>query len=548
MKKIIYTAAFACMSAIAIAQSIPNGNFENWTSGTYEYPQYYPFTSNTDAFFRFQAPFNCVKTTDAYQGDYAVELTTNVSATDTVMGHFISGSPNGDNWHGGLAYNQKPTGIRGYYKYNVASADSALIIASFSKAGNNIGMYFLKIGGVKTSYTLFNLTLSPALSETPDSVMFGATSSDINAVSIIPGSTLKLDSVSFTGVTSQPAQINASFELWQSQELNRPDNWNSDRGDGMNRTTDVVAGNYAIELTTYLGDNNGNPQARSSQISNGYYDNSCNCMKGGYPFSNQIDTLVFSYKYVPMGNDSANVSLNFKKNGSNIGWAGISLYATATYQYKEIPFSIGQAPDTVIVLIGSSDWQNSELSFIGSVLKIDEIHFKSQPIIVVKTTPVITWDNPADITYGTLLSATQLNATASVTGTFVYTPDIGAKLDAGNNQTLKVDFTPTDTMYYNSASKTVTINVLAASNVSSLSAADIKVYPNPATDNLIIENLENISSVIVTSIDGTIVRDERLVNSTKASISLSDLSPGLYFVSVRTSSQSITVKKIIVTR
>ena len=79
-----------------------------------------------------------------------------------------------------------------------------------------------------------------------------------------------------------------------------------------------------------------------------------------------------------------------------------------------------------------------------------------------KTAPTITWNNPADITYGTALSATQLNATASVPGTFVYTPDSGTVLDAGNSQTLHVDFTPTDTSLYSIASKDVTINVLKA--------------------------------------------------------------------------------------
>ena len=37
-------------------------------------------------------------------------------------------------------------------------------------------------------------------------------------------------------------------------------------------------------------------------------------------------------------------------------------------------------------------------------------------IDVLKATPTITWAAPADITYGTALSATQLNATANVAG------------------------------------------------------------------------------------------------------------------------------------
>ena len=43
-------------------------------------------------------------------------------------------------------------------------------------------------------------------------------------------------------------------------------------------------------------------------------------------------------------------------------------------------------------------------------------------ITVTKATPAITWATPADIVYGTALSATQLNATTTVAGTFVYTP------------------------------------------------------------------------------------------------------------------------------
>ena len=83
-------------------------------------------------------------------------------------------------------------------------------------------------------------------------------------------------------------------------------------------------------------------------------------------------------------------------------------------------------------------------------------------LTIGKATPTITWNNPANITYGTALSGTQLNATASVPGSFVYTPASGTVLSAGNGQTLHVDFTPTDTANYNNASKNVTINVQKA--------------------------------------------------------------------------------------
>jgi hypothetical protein len=53
-------------------------------------------------------------------------------------------------------------------------------------------------------------------------------------------------------------------------------------------------------------------------------------------------------------------------------------------------------------------------------------------------------------------------AGSDIPGTFTYTPGIGTKLNLGNNQYLKVDFTPTDDGNYNSVSKTVKINVIAS--------------------------------------------------------------------------------------
>ena len=77
---------------------------------------------------------------------------------------------------------------------------------------------------------------------------------------------------------------------------------------------------------------------------------------------------------------------------------------------------------------------------------------------ITKANPVITWATPAAITYGTALGATQLNATATVPGTFVYSPAAGAVLSAGA-QTLSVTFTPTDGTDYNTATQTVSLTV-----------------------------------------------------------------------------------------
>jgi PKD repeat protein len=84
---------------------------------------------------------------------------------------------------------------------------------------------------------------------------------------------------------------------------------------------------------------------------------------------------------------------------------------------------------------------------------------KTTTINVLKATPTITWSNPAGIAYGTPLSSKQLNAKASVHGTFVYTPAAGTILPVGA-QTLKTVFTPKNTTKYSTATQTVIINVV----------------------------------------------------------------------------------------
>ena len=376
------------LNSNAQTPSLPNGNFEIWTFKTYEIPQNYAYCSNTDA-LRKKLPFNVIKSTDAYHGNYAVQMTTQISNGDSMPGIFVNVDLTGSNpatWHGGFAYNQKPSGMRGYYKSAIAAPDTGFILAFFYKSGIMIGQYGFYFYGTHSTYTPFLVLFSPSLAQIPDSIIFGAGSSNFNS-RMRNGSMLKLDSISFTGVTSQPTLFNGDFETWKSTTIDNPSNWYTE-GDNRNatggayKTTDAKGGNNAIELITYIGERYNNPKAQGGRISTGWYKNNCNnnCEQGGYPFSNQVDTLAFWYKYAPSSSDKAEVNLSFKKNGNNIWGTGINLLASPNYQYKEIPFNIGQIPDTVIVSAQSSIWQDSLLSFKGSSLKIDEMHFKSQPL------------------------------------------------------------------------------------------------------------------------------------------------------------------------
>jgi Flp pilus assembly CpaE family ATPase len=82
-------------------------------------------------------------------------------------------------------------------------------------------------------------------------------------------------------------------------------------------------------------------------------------------------------------------------------------------------------------------------------------------IAVSKATPAVRWPAPDEIACGTALSDAQLNATASVPGTFDYTPAPGQVLDPGTH-TLSVTFTPTDDKNYTKAQAIASVTVLKA--------------------------------------------------------------------------------------
>ena len=90
---------------------------------------------------------------------------------------------------------------------------------------------------------------------------------------------------------------------------------------------------------------------------------------------------------------------------------------------------------------------------------------RSVSIAVNRATPLISWNNPAPLSFGTPLGATQLNATASVPGSFVYTPASGTLLGSGAGQTLSVTFTPNDSANYAGSAASVAIDVARSTQV-----------------------------------------------------------------------------------
>jgi hypothetical protein len=382
-----------CTTAFVHAQIIRNGDMEHWKTDQVEDPDGWKTANKEKA---NQGGLKTVsKSADSRSGS-AIRLETKVSDKgDTMFGYFTNTQGDPLNGEGGSPYSQQPQNITGYYKGNIAPGDSAIVIVLFKKAGNIISMTVGKLYGNHTAYTPFSFPIDNLLMQ-PDSVIIAAASSNaFDGVGIQPGSFILFDDLAFsgTGITQQLAGSN--FDNWHTEEFISLNDWFS-FGEGITRSTDHYKGEYGLLLETKRGENG---DVYPSGISNRDFNGMT--QSGGMPYSNTNDTLVFYYKYIPAGEDTAMAYISLFNNGSIVGGYTARLTSAATYTKAEIPLPTNMAPDTIqFMFVSSANNNGGPVTTEGSKFWIDEIQFASDPLqtgvssVFKNNTAVSVYPNP----------------------------------------------------------------------------------------------------------------------------------------------------------
>ncbi len=155
---------------------------------------------------------------------------------------------------------------------------------------------------------------------------------------------------------------------------------------------------------------------------------------------------------------------------------GTPLSATQLDATAGVPGTFSYSPAAGTVLTAGT--QTITATFMPTETSLFTTATATVTLTVTQATPTITWGGPAAITYGTALSAAQLDASTTVAGTFSYSPAAGTVAGAGT-QTLTATFTPTDTTDYTTATASVTLTVNKATPTVSWTAPAAIVYGTP---------------------------------------------------------------------
>jgi hypothetical protein len=322
----------------------------------------------------------------------------------------------------------------------------ASIVAGDFNADGNVDLAVANSGQTTASLYLgngdftFQTPTTPTVATTPIAVASadfnGDGTSDLaianngsNSVSILLNQVTDTASVSFTGVTipgSGNHNILASFPT------------NLDFAASKSTTLSLAA--TKITTSILLSTTNSTP-AFGQQI---------------------VITATFSPSLV--GSLIPGGTVTFKDNGTALGTAvtvsgGIATLSTAALAVGAHSITASYSGDTNFLASSSTS---------------------ALTITVGPAIPVITWATPAAISYGTLLSSAQLNATTTAPGTFSYNPAPYTLLAVGT-YTLTAAFTPSNSNF-TSATATVTLTVNPANpQISWPSPAPI-TFPTPLSN------------------------------------------------------------------
>lgn len=302
--------------------SIPNFDFELWdTTSMLKLNDWLTMGEIT------QVP-------SSIDGNYAVQISSNVNMNDGNIGVIFHGIPGDSGFQGGVPFTVRPDSVVGYFKYDIAAGDSALVLLMTKNGGSflsqDINYIYGSSGG---SFERLSFPINYMATGTPDSIIIGVTNTNAFGTPNL-SSVNTVDNIFFINASGVNVP-NASFENWYSDTSIKPKFWQliDDRvGFPANaqQTTDAQHKNFAITVENIL-QNSDTLLGIISTENNGnvwdYYN------QPSFALNHKPEKLFGYYKFNPQNNDTLQVSIVLFQNGTDVGsgWLQIN-QSTSTYQ------------------------------------------------------------------------------------------------------------------------------------------------------------------------------------------------------------------------
>lgn len=390
--KIIFSLLFMPYTGInLLAQTIENGNFENWDSVNYN--EIYNQTSNYNSVIKFKQP-NVIPIPNPNGGKpphIGVRIKTTINGNDTIIGYVTDATDvkqfpnlirggcsctNSTVWTGNfgtsISYKYSTRGNDSAYLWTVYFRNGGFIMArdSFALPKTNgkisrklsSGPFFDK-SNMPDSFIVY---LSSSLHYRPENI---DSSSELEVYDIGVGPNTLACKYSF------PTAMWFGFSTWFEDRtyFNLP-GWTQTKGFG-SISHNSYLGNGALALS---GRKNESGAFEGFEIRN-YQSREDGSLFGGAAYTNTTDTLFGYYSYKAINIAASKIRLMLYKQGSLIFETYKDFFPPfSPYQYFQIPFHSDIQPDTLRIEISSMGSLNNKS---GDTLFIDELQLASSKLL-----------------------------------------------------------------------------------------------------------------------------------------------------------------------
>jgi hypothetical protein len=341
---------------------IPNWDFEIWD------------TSITEKLSRWQQVGPAEKVA-SFDGGHAVKLATYVYGGRKQPGAVFYGQPTEALGGGGIPFTGRPDSVVAYLNYDIAPADTGMVLVILKRQGQSISEnIFSIIGSTGNNFVRFSRPLDYQSLLSPDTMVVGFINSFNQDGNHNVNSVMSVDKVSFPGTVDTIP--NADFENWQPDTLETARNWFVSAyelisfGRLFQKTTDSYSGLYALRI------NNPVPLQTAGIVMGAAQSPENN--SPAFAIHHLPITVNGYFKYFPVGHDSLIVQLLLFSHDSIAAVAMFTCDSTVS-QYQPFSAMVNYFPgftqlDSASLKIYSTGWESSVNSG-NTYVMIDAITF-----------------------------------------------------------------------------------------------------------------------------------------------------------------------------
>jgi hypothetical protein len=303
------------LSSLSFAQTIPNGDFEQWeVRDHFKLSEWYSPTRNVE------------RTTDAKEGNYAIKLINTYSATSNgAMGYARNLDYNNKQDINGTAISGDALSISFWCKYDLAAGDTARFYVVLREEGAYKGKVdFRFTGNSANKYVKFSIPIdwNSSGNRRTDSAWIYLYSCRDNVVD--GDGYVTFDDIAFENIGRRVGGFdNSGFEEWYNIGVDFPSDWRpldlliydtyssflSSKSCTKSSKENAHTGNHSLVIQNYVNGTN---------VQRGYAflgDENDDYYTPHTPFLDTFKYLQGYYKFLPDGPDTARITVRTFANG-----------------------------------------------------------------------------------------------------------------------------------------------------------------------------------------------------------------------------------------